>query len=54
MMELFTCRLNRNDKPLRKSELIAAVGDPDALSATVDDRIADRGRSPDRASASMS
>ena len=54
MMELFTCRLNRDDKPFGKSELIAAAGDPDVLSATVDERIADRWRSPDRATASMS
>jgi len=54
IMELFTGRLNRDDKPLGKSELIAAAGDPDVLSATVDERIADRWRSPDRATASMS
>jgi hypothetical protein len=53
MMELFACRLNRDDKPLRKSEPIAAVGDPDVFVPTVDDRIADRRRSPDRASAAM-
>ena len=39
MMELFACRLNRDDKPLGKSELIAAVGDSDVLVPTVDDRI---------------
>jgi hypothetical protein len=39
MMELFAWRLNRDDKPLGKSELIAAVGDPDLLPATVGDRI---------------
>jgi hypothetical protein len=39
MMELFACRLNRDDKPLGKSELIAAVGDTDLLMPTVDDRI---------------
>jgi glyoxylate reductase len=39
MMELFACRLNRDDKPLGKSELTAAVGHPDVLPATVDDRI---------------
>jgi glyoxylate reductase len=39
MMELFACRLNRDDKPLGKSELIVAVGHPDVLPRTVDDRI---------------
>jgi glyoxylate reductase len=39
MMELFACRLNCDDKPLGKSELIAAVGDPDVLVPTVGDRI---------------
>ena len=39
MMELFACRLNRDDKPLGKSELIAALGDTDVLVPTVDDRI---------------
>ena len=39
MMERFAYRLNRDDKPLGKSELIAAVGDPDVLVPTVDDRI---------------
>jgi glyoxylate reductase len=39
MMELFACRLNRDDKPLGKSDLIAAVGDPDVYVPTVDDRI---------------
>ena len=39
MMERFAYRLNCDDKPLDKSELIAAVGDPDVLVPTVDDRI---------------
>jgi hypothetical protein len=39
MMERFAYRLNRDDKPLGKSELIAAVGDPDVLVPTVDARI---------------
>jgi hypothetical protein len=39
MMELFARRLNRHDKSLGKSVPIAAVGDPDVLVATVDDRI---------------
>jgi glyoxylate reductase len=39
MMELFACRLNRDDKPLGNSELIAAVRDPNVLVPTVDDRI---------------
>ncbi len=39
MMEHFAGRLNRDDKPLGKSDLIAAVGDPDVLVPTVDDRI---------------
>ena len=39
MMELFACRLNRDDKPLGKSELMTAVSDPDILPTTVDDRI---------------
>jgi hypothetical protein len=38
-MERFAYRLNRDDKPLGKSELIAAIGDPDVLVPTVDDRI---------------
>jgi glyoxylate reductase len=39
MMELFACRLNLNDKPLTKAELIAAVGQADVLVPTVTDRI---------------
>src|SRR5246127_2066821 len=39
MMELFACRLNLDDKPLGKSELIAAVGQADVLVPTVTDRI---------------
>ena len=39
MMELFTCRLNLDDKPLDKSELTAAVGQADVLVPTVTDRI---------------
>jgi hypothetical protein len=39
MMELFACRLNRDDKPLGKSKLIAAVGHSDVFPPTVDDRI---------------
>jgi len=39
MMKLFACRLNRGDKPLGKSELIAAIGDLDVRVPTVDDRI---------------
>src|SRR5215471_17722294 len=39
MMELFTCRLNLDDKPFDKSELIAAVGRADVLVPTVTDRI---------------
>ncbi len=39
MMELFACRLNLDDKPLGKRELIAAVGEADVLVPTVADRI---------------
>src|SRR5215510_7614105 len=39
MMELFACRLNLDDKPLSKGELIAAVGEADVLMPTVTDRI---------------
>ena len=39
MMELFACRLNLDDKPLGRSELIAAVGQADVLVPTVTDRI---------------
>jgi glyoxylate reductase len=39
MMELFACRLNLDDKPLGKSELIAAIGQADVLVPTVTDRI---------------
>jgi len=39
MIERFAYCLNRDDKPLGKSELIAAVGDPDVLAPTVDERI---------------
>jgi glyoxylate reductase len=39
MMELFACRLNLNDKPLGKGELIAAAGEADVLVPTVTDRI---------------
>jgi glyoxylate reductase len=39
MMELFACRLNLDDKPLGKGELIAAVGEADVLVPTVTDRI---------------
>jgi glyoxylate reductase len=39
MMELFACRLNLDDKPLDKSELIAAVARADVLVPTVTDRI---------------
>jgi len=39
MMELFTCRLNLNDKVFDKSELSAAVGRADVLVPTVTDRI---------------
>jgi len=41
MMERFAYRLNRDDKPLGKSELIATAGDADVLVPTVDDRIDD-------------
>jgi glyoxylate reductase len=39
MMELFACRLNLDDKPLGKPELIAAAGEADVLVPTVTDRI---------------
>jgi glyoxylate reductase len=39
MMELFTCRLNLDDKPFDKSELTAAVRQADVLVPTVTDRI---------------
>src|SRR5215467_5695216 len=39
MMELFTCRLNLDDKPFDKSALAAAVGQADVLVPTVTDRI---------------
>jgi glyoxylate reductase len=39
MMELFACRLNLDDKPLDKTELIEAVGGADVLVPTVTDRI---------------
>jgi glyoxylate reductase len=39
MMELFTCRLNLDDKPFDKSGLTAAVGQADVLVPTVTDRI---------------
>jgi glyoxylate reductase len=39
MMELFACRLNLDDKPFGKSELIAAVAEADVLVPTVSDRI---------------
>jgi glyoxylate reductase len=39
MMELFACRLNLDDKPLSKGELIAAIGEADVLVPTVTDRI---------------
>src|SRR3974377_746382 len=39
MMELFTCRLNLDDKAFGKSELTAAVGQADVLVPTVTDRI---------------
>jgi glyoxylate reductase len=39
MMELFTCRLNLDDKAFGKSELTAAVGEADVLVPTVTDRI---------------
>jgi glyoxylate reductase len=39
MMELFACRLNLDDKPLNKGELIAAIGEADVLVPTVTDRI---------------
>ena len=38
-MELFACRLNLDDKPLGKRELMAAVGEADVLVPTVTDRI---------------
>ena len=39
MMELFACRLNLNDTPLSKPDLIAAVERADVLVPTVTDRI---------------
>jgi glyoxylate reductase len=39
MMELFACRLNLDDKPLDKAELIEAVGSAEVLVPTVTDRI---------------
>jgi glyoxylate reductase len=39
MMELFACRLNLDDTPLSKPELIAAVEKADVLVPTVTDRI---------------
>src|SRR5919198_6071620 len=39
MMELFACRLNLDDKPLEKSDLMAAVGEAEVLVPTVTDRI---------------
>ncbi|MGC2200105.1 MAG: D-glycerate dehydrogenase [Stellaceae bacterium] len=39
MMELFACRLNLDDKPYGKSELLAAVAQADVLVPTVTDRI---------------
>ena len=39
MMELFACRLNLDDTPLGKPELIAAVAQADVLVPTVTDRI---------------
>ncbi len=39
MMELFACRLNLDDRPLGKSELMAAVAQADVLVPTVTDRI---------------
>jgi glyoxylate reductase len=39
MMELFVCRLNLDDKPLERAELVAAVGQADVLVPTVTDRI---------------
>jgi glyoxylate reductase len=39
MMELFACRLNLNDTPLSKPELIAAVEKAEVLVPTVTDRI---------------
>jgi len=39
MMELFTCRLNLDDRPFDKPELIDAVGRAEVLVPTVTDRI---------------
>src|SRR5262249_48248756 len=39
MMELFTCRLNLDDKPFDKPGLAAAVSQADVLVPTVTDRI---------------
>jgi glyoxylate reductase len=39
MMELFSCRLNLDDHPPSKAELIAAIGQAEVLVPTVTDRI---------------
>jgi glyoxylate reductase len=39
MMELFACRLNLDDKPLSKAELMEAIGHAEVLVPTVTDRI---------------
>src|SRR4029077_19916826 len=39
MMELFACRLNLDDRPLGKPELIAAIAQAEVLVPTVTDRI---------------
>jgi glyoxylate reductase len=39
MMELFDCRLNHDDHPFTKDELVAAVRDADVLVPTITDRI---------------
>ena len=39
MMELFSCRLNLDDTPLSKTELMAAIGQAEVLVPTVTDRI---------------
>jgi glyoxylate reductase len=41
MMELFSCRLNLDDTPLSKAELVAAIGHAEVLVPTVTDRIDD-------------
>lgn len=41
MMELFSCRLNLDDTPLSKAELMAAIGQAEVLVPTVTDRIDD-------------